>query len=200
MKEIIKKNNKVALIGNMNNNNFALMRILRDNNINAHLFLYSNETFLPQSDTTNFLKWKRFIHDLEISNGKPDILFFNKTKLKDKLKEFNFIIGNGISPYILKKINRRVNILMPYAEGIEHINENSDPLFPVLPYILKKGLSGYLKNIWFKLCRFLQAKSVDNCDNITTFNLHDFSLDSFRKFGIKPEFIPLFTVYKKNTV
>ena len=58
MKEIIKKNNKVALIGNMNNNNFALMRILRDNNINAHLFLYSNETFLPQSDTTNFLKWK----------------------------------------------------------------------------------------------------------------------------------------------
>ena len=39
--------------------------------------------------------------------------------------------------YLKTKINRRVNIF--FAEGIEHINENSDPLNPVLPYILKKG-------------------------------------------------------------
>ena len=88
-------NNKkrVALRGNMNNNNFTLLRVLRSNNIDAHLFLYTNEIFLPDSDTTDLKFWKRYIHNLEISNGKPDILFFNRRKLQDKLKKFNFFIG-----------------------------------------------------------------------------------------------------------
>ena len=61
---------------------------------------------------------------------------------------------------------------MPYAEAWAYKWKQWS--FISVFYILKKGLSGYLKNIWFKLCRFLQAKSVDNCDNITTFNLHVF--------------------------
>ena len=103
MKKIKIRKKKVALIGNMNNNNFTLLRILRDNKIDAHLFLYSNETFQPQADTKNYLNWRSYIHNLNISNGKPDILFFNKNKLSKKLQDFNFIIGNGIAPYILKK-------------------------------------------------------------------------------------------------
>ena len=74
----------------MNNNNFTLLRVLRDNKIDAHLFLYTNETFLPSSDTTDLKYWKRYIHDLEISNGKPDILFLKKVNYKINLKNSAF--------------------------------------------------------------------------------------------------------------
>ena len=191
----MKNKKRVALIGNMNNNNFTLLRVLRDNKIDAHLFLYTNEIFSPSSDTIDFKYWKRYIHDLGISNGKPDILFFKKSKLKDKLKEFNFFIGNGIAPYILKKINIRLNIFMPYAEGIEHINENTDPVFQSL---LKGDSFSFLKDIWFKVCGFLQKISIDNCDSITTFNFHEFSINSFKKLGIKPDIIPIITFYKSD--
>ena len=62
-------------------NNFALMRILRKEGLDAHLFLYTNEQFFPSEDSDNLSNWENFIHDLKISNGKPDILFFNKKKL-----------------------------------------------------------------------------------------------------------------------
>ena len=117
---------KIGLIGNMNNSNFSLMRILRNEGYDAHLFLFKNEFFFPEDDTQDISELKKFIHNLGVSNGKPDILFFNKECLRDKLKTFNFLIGNGISPYILKKIHRKLNIFMPYGEGIEHINENTD--------------------------------------------------------------------------
>ena len=190
----MKTKKRVALIGNMNNNNFTLLRVLRSNNIDAHLFLYKNEIFSPDSDTKDLKYWKRYIHDLEISNGKPDILFFKKRKLQDKLKKFNFFIGNGIAPYILKKINIRLNIFMPYAEGIEHINENTDPIYKSL-FKAPRPLT-FLKNIWFKICSFLQTISIDNCDTITTFNLHEFSIDSFKKLGIKPEIFPIITCFR----
>ena len=190
----MKNKKRVALIGNMNNNNFTLLRVLRSNNIDAHLFLYTNEIFSPDSDTNDLKYWKRYIHDLEVSNGKPDILFFKKHKLQDKLKKFNFFIGNGIAPYILKKINIRLNIFMPYAEGIEHINENTDPIYRSL--LKAPRPLTFLKNIWFKICSFLQTISIDNCDSITTFNLHEFSINSFNKLGIKPEIIPIITYFK----
>ena len=84
---------------------------------------------------------------------------------------------------------------MPYAEGIEHINENTDPIFKAL---LKGPPLSFLKDIWFKTCGFLQKISIDNCDSITTFNLHEFSINSFKKLGIKPEIIPIITFYESE--
>ena len=71
MKEIIKKNNKVALIGT-----WIIISLIGYSEITTlmYLFLYSNETFLPQSDT-NFLKWKRFIHDWNLKWKTRYIIF-----------------------------------------------------------------------------------------------------------------------------
>lgn len=46
-------NARVALVGNMNNNHFALLRYLRDLGVNATLLMFSNEAahFYPQQDT-----------------------------------------------------------------------------------------------------------------------------------------------------
>ena len=85
---------------------------------------------------------------------------------------------------------------MPYAEGIEHINENTDSLIKIL--LNKPNL--FLKNVWFNICALLQKLSIDNCDSITTFNLHNFSLKTFENLGVKPSLIPLFTFYHKEHI
>ena len=69
------KNFKLALIGNMNNNNFSLLRYFRDAGVDAHLLLYNNDGqascshFRPQDDTFNYSVWKPFIHRTSIYNG-----------------------------------------------------------------------------------------------------------------------------------
>lgn len=66
---------KIAIIGNMNNNGFALMRYLCDLGQDAHLYLYSNDGkgsldhFRPESDTWNISRWQRRIHELSFSNS-----------------------------------------------------------------------------------------------------------------------------------
>jgi hypothetical protein len=65
---------KIGLIGNMNNNNFALMRYFRDLGVDAHLLLYlhdGTETldhFTPEADTWSIEKWAPFIHKTKIPN------------------------------------------------------------------------------------------------------------------------------------
>lgn len=66
---------KIGLIGNMNNNNFALMRYFRDLGADAHLLLYSNDGkgtlshFTPEADTWEIERWSPFIHQTDIPNG-----------------------------------------------------------------------------------------------------------------------------------
>ena len=43
---------KVAILGNMNNNNFALMRYSRDLNVDAKLLLFENDGILENSQFT----------------------------------------------------------------------------------------------------------------------------------------------------
>jgi hypothetical protein len=66
---------KIGLIGNMNNNNFALMRYFRDLGADAHLLLYKNDGqgtlshFTPEADTWEIEKWAPYIHQTEIPNA-----------------------------------------------------------------------------------------------------------------------------------
>ncbi len=66
---------KIGLIGNMNNNNFAMMRYFRDLGVDAHLLLYTNDGkdtlshFSPESDTWEIEKWKPYIHQTDIPNA-----------------------------------------------------------------------------------------------------------------------------------
>ena len=67
---------KVALVGNMNNNNFALLRYLRDLGVDAHLLLFDNEIghFVPEHDTWQLAKWQPFIHALPFGNNPRHLL------------------------------------------------------------------------------------------------------------------------------
>ena len=65
---------KIGLIGNMNNNNFALMRYFRDLGVDAHLLLYSNDGegtlshFVPEADTWEIQRWASYIHQTSMPN------------------------------------------------------------------------------------------------------------------------------------
>jgi hypothetical protein len=66
---------KIGLIGNMNNNNFALLRYLRDLGADAHLLLYLNDGegvlnhFTPEADSWDLGKWSSYIHQTKIPNA-----------------------------------------------------------------------------------------------------------------------------------
>lgn len=71
---------KIALIGNMNNANFTMMRYFRDLGMDAHLLLYSGDGcgtlshFRPECDTWDIDRWSPFIHQTDIENGSFSIL------------------------------------------------------------------------------------------------------------------------------
>ena len=73
---------KIGLIGNMNNNSFALMRYFRDLGADAHLLLNSNDGanslshFTPEADTWHLKNWAPFIHETGIPNAPVAALDF----------------------------------------------------------------------------------------------------------------------------
>jgi len=73
---------RIALIGNMNNNKFSLMRYFRDLGVDAHLLLYANDGtgscshFRPEDDTFDIKKWKPFIRQMQITNAPSSALSF----------------------------------------------------------------------------------------------------------------------------
>ena len=75
---------KVAILGNMNNNNFALMRYLRDLNVDAKLFLFENDGILEnsqftcESDTYEIEKWEPYIYKTKIINSHFQVLGVNQ--------------------------------------------------------------------------------------------------------------------------
>jgi len=134
---------KIALIGNTCNNNFALLRYLRDLGHEADLYLYSNEGFSdnnpihnPEWDTWNFKNWERYIYRLTIPNGLESIIGApNKFKLPPRLdlikklfSKYEFCIGSGITPSVFWRMGRRLDIFYPYSTGIEWVNESENSI------------------------------------------------------------------------
>jgi hypothetical protein len=95
---------KIALIGNMNNNNFAMMRYFRDLGADAHLLLYSNDGkgtlshFTPEADTWEIERWSSFIHQTDIPNALIAALDFPISTLIGLWSKMRRIAGYQDSP------------------------------------------------------------------------------------------------------
>ena len=144
---------KVALLGNTCQNNFSLMRYMRNSGVDAHLFLFSDEGYVgntksnhihgigynvsnnpqynPDWDTWEIDKWQKFIHRLPVPNGmeavlgRPDKfkLRVKRKRITENISEFNLFIGAGISPSLFRTLNKKLTIFYPYSTGIEWVNE-----------------------------------------------------------------------------
>ena len=131
---------KIALIGNMNNISFTIMRYLRDLNLNVHLFMYQNEYqhFLPENDTDNIENYREFIHILSVSNSAKGLIFSNKNKIKKELDEYDFFIGCGIAPALFYKLGYLLDIFIPYGDVIELTVQEKFKLKNISKYLFRR--------------------------------------------------------------
>lgn len=197
------QNPRIGIVGNMNNNGFAIMRYFRDLGADAHLLLYDNDGkgslshFAPENDSWEIDKWTPFIHRTDMINGYPALLGYphklqppiSKRKLKSYFKGYDQIIGSGVAPTILGRIGRKLDIFFPYGVGIEFVGLQVDREMLDHGALIRKYLTQYLK--YHQIRGIKQAKFCLNAEMSLT-------RTTFDEIGV--EFLPLAIpmVYKEK--
>jgi glycosyltransferase involved in cell wall biosynthesis len=109
---------RVALLGNMNNNHFAMVRYLRASGIDAELLLFDVEDqhFHPKADSfdTEYMNFTR-----QLAWGSPRRFVQTSAKqIQDDLAPYDLVIGCGLAPAYCYKANRVLDIFVPYGGDI----------------------------------------------------------------------------------
>lgn len=139
----------------MNNNFFSLMRYLRDTGLDAELLMFADESehFLPENDTWEINKWSQYIRKTNLRNS--EIGFFD-TSVDEILKElfgYDFYIGCGISPAYLYKAGIGLDIMIPYAYGIEFFGAHKFNIFHPVRELIFQAAKLYQKKGIRKNCK-----------------------------------------------
>ena len=154
---------RIAIIGNMNNNGFTIMRYFRDLGFNAYLLPYSTDGignlshFSPEADTWDIDSWKYYIRPLNIPNSSRGIvqaILSNvwPSKLRqDLLLNYDFFIGSGAAPAIFEAMKLRLDIFYPYGVGIEFYGDFE---------FLEQRKSSLFRRIVYGYIRRLQSKGI----------------------------------------
>jgi glycosyltransferase involved in cell wall biosynthesis len=111
------RSRRVALLGNMNNNLFTLMRYLRDAGVDAHLLVFSSDNFLPEADSSSdqeFVDLMRF--------RIRDVLIPFHIRLRRQLGRYDALIGCGASPALCSQIGRRLEVFAPYGSDLHDLS------------------------------------------------------------------------------
>jgi hypothetical protein len=211
---------KIAILGNMNNNGFALMRYFRDLGADAHLLLYKNdgektlEHFKPENDTFNIEKWCHFIHQTEILNDplhvlpeqvqKLPLLFY---KIRDKVNArslhytslSNKEIINTFEPY-------KAIVSSGYGPALLHRANRIATVFS--PY--SSGVEGIYRmyapsaarfpnRLIFEYARYLQIKALKLSQHIVTAEL-GLTSDQLKKNGLIFKKLAMPMVYLEENI
>lgn len=114
---------KIALISNMNNNYFALLRYISDLGHEVKLFTFIDEHdhFYPENDTWEIDKWNSKFETIDISYYNPfHINSANLEEIRGKLDSFDILLGSGPSPAYLYKAGLALDFFLPYKTGVEY--------------------------------------------------------------------------------
>jgi hypothetical protein len=109
---------KIGIIGNINNMSYCLTRYLLDAGYDCEqlIFDYEPEHFHPSCDSyeDGFDKYIK-----KLSWGDPrNFLKQDIDKVKADLKSYDFLIGCGTAPAYVNRINRRLDIFIPYGDDL----------------------------------------------------------------------------------
>lgn len=103
---------RVALIGNMNNNFFAITRYLRDEGYDAHLFYkLAEEHFQPKADSLS-LAYSNYCHEV---NWDSEYSEENRSRILEDLNSFDFFIGQGDEAALAHFAGINFNVYYPYG-------------------------------------------------------------------------------------
>lgn len=107
---------RIALVGNMNNNFFAITRYLRDNGYEAHLFYrLAMEHFQPIADSYDNA-FQSYCHQVDwLDNGFHNV---DTNKMKQTLSGFDFYIGQGEEAAVAGKCGINMDVYYPYGSDV----------------------------------------------------------------------------------
>jgi hypothetical protein len=106
---------RVAFIGNMNNNSFAMARYLRDRGVDCHLFLFPQEIghFHPSCDTYS-LDYQAWTRQLRWGDRRT-FLRARSDSLRTELSGFDVRVGCGLAPALCELLGLTLDVLVPYG-------------------------------------------------------------------------------------
>jgi hypothetical protein len=193
---------KVALIGNMNNNNFAVMRYLRDLGVDAYLLITdddgvkSNAHFIPENDTLNLNIWNAYIKQVPLGVYRS-IFRQSSREIRTILKEYDFLIGSGLVPFFVYKAGRKLDLFYPYTVGVEFI---SDASFKHQKNRFKKKyiklIFRYLIGQYFKM---LMRKGLRNCSKIITTEI-EVTGKTLNQLGLEYQALDIPMLYNREKI
>ncbi len=199
MNEAVSRAPRIALVGNMNNNAFSLMRYFRDLGADAAVFPFSTDAagasahFAPQADTADWDKWSGFVRTLPVPNsneaivGKPQRLLRAPSLkcLAASVATFDRVLGTGIAPALYERMGLRLDGFAPYSVGIE---------FYGTPEFARIAGLRSLRGIMHRRVRELQARGTRKAG--VRFNA-DLGLtrESFERIGADFAKLPMPMVY-----
>jgi hypothetical protein len=109
---------KVAFLGNMNNNHFAMARYLRDRGVDADVLMFDNEPehFHPSADSYDD-SFASFCRTLTWGNPAKWARASNEAIARD-LCGYQVIVGCGLAPAFCRRIGRPLDIFVPYGADL----------------------------------------------------------------------------------
>jgi hypothetical protein len=213
----------IGLIGNMNNNNFALMRYFRDLGADAHLLLYANDGegglshFKPECDTWAIDKWKCYIHKTDIQNTLISAFDFPVSHILSFKSLIMYFLGKNF--FWQRAISQR-KIIETYhsydrlvASGITPANllrvgRSLDIFYPYAAGVEFLGTGEFLvrfkgglgiNRLFLNYVLRRQAIGIQSAKNVVTGEL-SLSIDIFKGIGVEPIVLQMPMVYDGEIV
>jgi hypothetical protein len=176
----------------MNNFLYPLLRYLEKDFV-VDLILLSTEQkhFLPENDTfeTTYIKTVKS----KFSQLPSEFLINSKTYINNLLAPYDFIIGCGPAPAYLSRINKKLDLFIPYGSDIYYI--------PFIPFELKKGIKRLIKEQFLK---YHQKRGIQKASNILMDYTNPIYESLFEKLNINKNRIfnnpPFFYVPEFNSI
>lgn len=195
---------RIGIIGNMNNNGFALLRYFRDLGADAYLLPFASEGvgalshFSPEADTWDFSRWSPYVRQLPISDGRIGLVgdpFRLKlpprpSRLRAALADYDQLVGSGGAPALAVRAGRRLNIFFPYSVGIEMYNETE---------FVERMRASRVRRLVHGYVRRLQARGV--CQTLHCLNAElSVTREAFERLGKPFHALAIPMVYNREPV
>jgi len=195
---------RVALIGNTCNNNFALLRYLDMVDINADLYLYSDEGSIesnpihnPCDDTFYISSYKHRIFSLNVPHSPLSILRLSRRGfIIAQMREFRSIfrgydvcIGSGITPSLFRSVGLHLDIFYNHSTGIEWLEE---------PEHLTKCQRNSIVALFYKFITKYQKNSLRNNTKLCLcFQAHDLNVMRKHAIGARLTNVPTYYPHER---
>jgi glycosyltransferase involved in cell wall biosynthesis len=186
---------KLALVDNMNNNFFALVRYFRDLGVDADLFLVHDSNlkhFAPDQDSWKDLSKASWIKTFPVNyHWKSYFSVGSNSLVRKSLLKYDKVIACGQAVGILYRAGIKVDIFIPYGSDLINLP------FTKSMFSSKIGLKDLSKYFIYSYLAFLQRKGIVNATTIISNANWKVAQDALDILGREPVNLPRIMVYKE---